>query len=129
MIDIDFTLQLAGPKTLDFFPVFPKQAVRMSDQGIRMIVAVVDGDQNPVNIRAATTKMIKLMKPDGTTFDATGLLFSNGADGKTYFVSTISVPPFNQVGEWWIQVKLVIGGVAQSTQWANFAVEPNIDAN
>lgn len=128
MIDLDFVLQLAGPRAVDFEPVFPLLALRQSDQGIAMIVQVVDADGQPVNIRAATTKTIKLLKPNGATYDTAAQLLTNGADGKMYFVSSAVVPPFDQTGEWWIQGKVIIGGVAQSTQWSNFAVEPNIDA-
>ena len=128
MSDLNFVLQLAGPHALEFVPITPKLALRVSDQGIRMIAQVVDGDGQAVNIRGASTKTLKLMRPDGTTYDAASALFSNGADGKMYFTSSASVPPFSQVGEWWMQAKVIIAGVAQSTKWANFAVEANIDA-
>jgi len=129
MSDLNFQLQLAGQDMVDFAPVIPRQSIRMGDQGIRTIVQVVDGNGMAVNIRAATVRKIKLLKPDGTTYDATGLLLSNGVDGKMYFTSTSLIPPFGQVGEWQIQAKITVGGVTQSTQWANFTVGPNIDSN
>lgn len=126
MSDINFMLRLAGTLFLDFTPVSPEQSVREDDEGIRMIVQVVDGDDSPVNIRAATSKVILLMRPDGTTQGIAGTLFSNGADGKMYFLSSVSTPPFDQAGVWWLQARVTIGGVTQTTQWTNFAVEPTI---
>lgn len=129
MSDINFALQLAGPHELDFDPVSPVQSLQASDQGIRLIVQVINGAQAAVNIRAATTKTIKLMRPDGSTYDAAASLLSNGMDGKMYFLSSAVAPPYDEVGEWKVQAKVVIGGVAQSTQWSSFLVEPVIDAN
>ena len=129
MTDLNFKSQLAGPRAVGFVPPAPVKALRAMDEGVRVIAEIVDGDGLAVDVRAATTKLMKLMKPDGTTQDIGGLLFSNGADGKVYFVSSASVPPFSQTGEWKLQVKIIIGGVAQSTKWVSFVVEPNIDAN
>lgn len=127
MTDINFALQLAGPCSVEFTPISPRQCLREGDQGVRVIVQIVDGDSQPLNIRPATSKLIKLMRPDGTSQDIPGVLFSNGADGKMYFVSSAVLPPFNQVGEWFVQAKVVIGGVTQSTNTASFLVESNID--
>lgn len=129
MSDINLTLQLAGPRAMTFFPVTPQQSIRVGDQGIRVVASIVDGDGEAVNIRAATTMTMKLLQPDDSADDIAGLLLSNGADGKVYFLSSDTVPPFDQAGEWQLQVKLVIGGVTQSTKWGSFTVEPNIDAN
>lgn len=129
MSDLNFKLQLAGPHSIAFSPIAPVQSIRVLDQGIRVIVEVVDKDGLPINIRSATVRTIKLMLPDGSTFDTTGLLLSNGLDGKMYFTSSAVAPPFNQVGTWLVQAKVIISGVAQSTKTTEFIVEPNIDAN
>ena len=129
MSDLNFKLQLAGPRTTTFTPIAPVQAIRVMDQGIRMIAEIVDGDGAAVNIRTATIKTMRLMLPDGTTDDVMGTLFTNGADGKMYFVSSAIVPPFNQIGKWLLQARVVIGGISQSTKTIAFVVEPNIDSN
>lgn len=126
MTDINFILQLAGPCATDFTPISPRQCLREGDQGIRVLVQVVDGDGEALNIRPATSKLIKLMRPDGTSQDVPGVLYSSGADGKMYFVSSAVLPPFDQVGEWFVQAKVVIGGVSQSTKLGSFLVEQNI---
>src|SRR3990172_6653069 len=129
MSDMNFALQLAGPVQLTFQPVYPVQACRYADQGVRVIVAVVDGYGNPVDLRGASAKTIKFLKPDGTTYDATAVFLSNGYDGRVLFTSTSLLPPFNQAGAWWVQAAVTVGGKRQHTQWGAFSVERNIDNN
>lgn len=125
--DMNFVLPLAGPAPVDFTQVFPSMVCRVADEGVRTIVEVVDSDQMPVNVRGATVLQIKYLKPSGETYDATASFLTNGYDGKIYFASTDVAPPFDEAGVWFIQVKLVIDDVQQSTKWGCFAVQPNID--
>lgn len=129
MSDMIFMLQLAGAAPQDFSQVFPSMLCRVADQGVRVIIAVVDSNGDPVNLHGATKKMIKLQKPDGTAVDVAGSFLTNGFDGKIYFTSSVSVPPFSPDGVWFVQAEVVVGGVQQSTRWGCFTVQPNIDAN
>lgn len=128
MGDINFNLQLAGVEPTNFTPTYPLQACRVADQGVRIVIQVLDGYGNPVNVRGASVKLIKYLRPDGTTYDAPASLLTNGLDGFIYFSSTSTKPPFNQAGTWWVQAKVTINGNSQSTQWGSFTVQPNIDA-
>lgn len=129
MGDINFALQLAGLEPAQFAPTYPLQACRVGDQGVRVVVQVLDGYGNPVNVRTASVKTIKYLRPDGTAFDGQASLLTNGLDGYLYFASTINTPPLDQSGTWWVQAKVTIGGNSQSTQWGSFAVQSNIDGN
>lgn len=129
MNDMEFVLKLAGALPTDFNTVFPAMACRVADEGVRVIVQVVDSAGNPVNIRNADKKLIKLMKPSSVTCDIVASLLTNGYDGRMYFSSTELKPPFDQAGVWFIQAEIAIDSVQQSTKWGCFTVQPNITAN
>jgi hypothetical protein len=129
MSDMIFLLQLAGRAPTDFAQVFPSMVCRVADQGVRAIVQVVDSAGAPVNLHGASKKLIKLMRPSGATYDAAALFLTNGFDGRIYFASSATVPPFDQAGVWFLQAEVTVDSVQQSTKWGSFAVQPNIDAN
>lgn len=129
MADLSFVLQLAGPVTVDFTAIYPSMVCRYLDSGVRVIVQILDANRQPAVIRDATRLRIKLMKPDGTVYDAVPAFLTNGYDGKIYFTSSNTVPPFNEAGTWFIQAEVTIGSVQLSTEWGSFAVEGNIDNN
>jgi hypothetical protein len=127
MSDLNFILQLAGPVSTDFSKIFPSMVCRVGDQGVRVIIQVTDFTGAPVIVRNASAILIKLLKPDGTTVDIAGVLLTNGYDGKIYLISTLTIPPFDQSGQWFLQAEITIGGTKQSTEWGSFNVEGNID--
>lgn len=127
MSDLNFVLQLAGPVSVDFTRVFPSMVCRVADQGVRVIVQVVDSTGAPVNLRDATALKMKFLKPDGSKYDGVPVFLTNGFDGRIVITSTVSVPPFDQSGQWFLQAEVVISSVKQSTEWGSFEVEDNID--
>lgn len=127
MSDLNFVLQLAGPVKTDFSTVFPTMVCRVGDQGVRVIVQIVDSSGEPVNLRDATTLKMKFLKPDGSKYDGTPVFLTNGYDGKIVITSTGSIPPFDQSGQWFLQAEAMISSIKQSTEWGAFEVEDNID--
>lgn len=129
MSDMTFVLPLAGAAPTDFASIPPTMICRVGDEGVRVIVQVVDSNGEAVNLRGATKLLIKLLKPGGTTYDAAASFLTNGFDGRIVFTSTGSIPPFDQSGVWFLQVEAAISSIQQSTKWGSFTVEANIDAN
>lgn len=129
MSDMHFVLKLAGATPDDFSRVLPGMVCRMGDEGVRAVAQMVDADGNPVNLHGASNLKLKFLKPSGATYDATAVFLTNGYDGRLYFKSTDVLPPFDQVGVWFLQAKVTVGGVRQSTDWGGFTVQPNIDAS
>lgn len=129
MSQMQFTLQVAGPRNTEFTPRLPTQECHVNDVGIQVIVQFVDSDGKPIDIRPQTSLLLRCLRPDGTTYDAKAGLYTNGMDGKASFISDAHNPPFDQAGTWWIQGTVTLAGNVgpQSTRWGKFAVEPNID--
>lgn len=126
MSDMTFVLQLAGASPDDFTRVFPEMVCREDDQGVRTIIEVLDSDRLPVNLRGATTLTIKLLKPSGEVVEVPATFLTNGFNGKIQYISSDLVPPFDEVGVWFLQVLAIIDSVQQSTEWGAFTVQANI---
>lgn len=97
--------------------------IHVDDIGTQLIVTVYD-DGEVVDISGASTLTIIVKKPDGTTFNKIGLLYTNGTDGKMYCVSTAG--DFDISGNYKIQGKVTIGGGTYYTSVGSFKVYCNI---
>lgn len=120
MTDLEFPLNLAGPKRHTFQDPTTTLACRVDDQGVRLIVQVLDGDNLPVNIRAATGLLIKVQFPDGTGKEYTGVLLTNGTDGRVYYATVPN--DLNQAGLFEIQAQITMAGNIQTTARGKFWV-------
>jgi len=127
MSDLNFVLQLAGPVKQDFSSVFPTMVCRVGDEGVRVIVQIVDSNGEAVNLRDASVLKMKFLKPGGQKYDGTPVFLTNGFDGKIVVTSSNTVPPFDQSGQWFLQAEAMISSIKQSTEWGAFEVEDNID--
>jgi len=128
MSTINFVLQLAGPVSPSFAPAYPVQICRMDDTGLQVVVQVLDGNGNPVDLRSASTKVIKFLLPGEETFDVNASLYTNGMDGKLYATTTTTAPPLDQTGIWYVQARVASGAQnSLSTSWGQFKVMSNID--
>lgn len=107
--------------------LYPADGAQVGDLGIQLIVQVLDQDGAVIDIGAATTMKIKLLKPDGAAVDKTALLYSDGRDGKMVY-TTIS-GDLNQAGLYQLQGKLTLNGTAKSTRLATLIVAVNVDNN
>lgn len=93
------------------------------DIGTAITVVVRNKSGLVVDISTATTKQIKLKKPDDSVVTKTGIFTTDGTDGKFYYVTTSN--DLNQVGTWGIQGYLVMTGFTGHSNPGIFQVLPN----
>lgn len=64
--------------------------IRYGDNGTKHLITVKDQDKAVVDMSEATEITITYRKPDGTTFDKTAVLVTDGTDGliQTFLLST-----------------------------------------
>lgn len=123
MIPLEFTLPVAGPVTADLDCI--PQACQEDNDNIRLVVAVVDEDGNPINLMTASSKQLLILTPQGTTIAKTASLLTSGVDGKLYY--TTAAADLKEVGTYQVQAKFIIGGKLQTTRRAKFRVGENIE--
>lgn len=131
MSALTFTLQLAGPISPSFAPPRPTQRCQLTDEGVSLIVQVIDSAGNPVNLRLASSKKILLVRPSGVKTEVSASYFTNGLDGQMFFASNQSVPlgtGLDEYGIWSIQAKITISGNTQFTATSAFSVGNNLGA-
>ena len=129
MNSILFSLKLAGPVDVDFAPPLPTQRVQNTDQGISLIVQVLDGSGVPVNLRGATAQGIVLVRPSGVGVDVKAAFYTTGIDGKMSFVTGAASPlgtGLDEVGTWLVQGHVTIAGHTQFTEVSAFIVNANL---
>ena len=97
--------------------------VHNGDIGTIFRVTVQDST-TAVDISGASTKNIVLQKPSGTKVTAAGSFQTDGTDGVLQYTSTGGV--IDTVGNWRIQVYLVLAAGTWYTDVGNFYVHPNI---
>lgn len=97
--------------------------IHVGDIGTQLIVTVKDAG-TVVNISSATSLNIIIKKPDGVSYEKTGLLYTNGTDGKMYYTSVSG--DFNVAGNYKIQGKVVISGSTYYTSVSTFKVHCNL---
>lgn len=129
MNEISFVLPIAGAITSAFTAVRPSQKCQANDQGVTVVIQVVDSAGNPVNLRTATLKSILTLRPSGSAMPVAAGLYTNGFDGKMSFSSDDIVPYGNglsEVGTWQVQGKITIAGDTVFTTVGAFSVGQNI---
>lgn len=125
VLPVNFALQLAGPKTAQFDVPQDYQFCQVGDAGIQIIVQVLDGAGQPVDLRPATAKVIKILLPDGTTKDVAATFLDDGSDGKIFY--TTAAIDLSEVGVYRVQGKVTMGNAAKSTQLGTLQVLANVD--
>ena len=125
LTQLTFPLAIAGPWRGGFKN--PYQSCQQTDVGVNLVVQVLDEDGNPFNCRAATSLLIKVFYPDGTTKDFAGQFLTTGVDGQ--IVYTTAPGDLSQNGLYYIQAKVLIGGGNVSTRLGQFWVGENADNN
>ena len=127
MLELNFTQQLAGQLIANFCEpttIYPAQFTQAGDEGIRIIVTVIDSSGNPVDLSTATSKQIIVKAPDLTVSTLAAAFISNGMDGKMYI--ELDDTALTEVGYYFVQAKIVIGGQTKSTRVAGFHVKANL---
>lgn len=126
---IQFQLQIAGPISTSFVPPFPVQQCHIDDQGVSVIVQVLDSLGSPVNLRQVQSKSIILVRPSGVSVEVPAAFLTNGFDGDMYFITSQTIPPgtgLDEEGIWLIQGKIVVDGDTQYTAIGSFQVNSNL---
>lgn len=129
MNSLNFQLYLSGPTSTEFAAPAPSQQCQVSDGGVDIIVQVLDGVGNPVNLRLATGIKILTVSPSGIS-TATGAGFlTNGFDGQVVIATGLETPfgaGLNEHGIWSIQCKFSLSDNIQYTTIGVFQVNPNL---
>jgi acyl-CoA-binding protein len=97
--------------------------VHQNDIGTQFVITVLD-DGAVVDISTATDLKIYFRKPDSTTLTKTGVLYTDGTDGK--MVYTTIAGDLDLVGNYKIQGRVEIDGGTFYTDLGSFKVHCNI---
>lgn len=97
--------------------------IHYGDVGTSLQVTVKDGN-DVLDVSAASTKQILLLKPGGDLLTKTASFVTDGTDGVIKYV-TIS-GDLDELGMWKIQVYVVIGSSEWHSDVGTFKVFPNI---
>lgn len=97
--------------------------VHVNDIGTLFKLTLTD-DSVAVDISGATTKQIKLKKPDGTVLTKTAIFTTDGTDGKMFY-QTIA-DDIDVTGEWQIQGYVVLATGTWYTSVHSFRVFENL---
>ena len=97
--------------------------IHVDDIGTLFTLTLRDGD-DPVDISAATEKVIIFQKPNNSRVEKTATFFSDGTDGKIKY-TTIS-GDLTPAGLWRLQARVVVPAGTWHSDVYNFIVHPNI---
>lgn len=78
----------------------PANEVHLNDIGTRFLVTIKDGN-NVVDLSEATTLNLIFQKPDGTNLTKTATLYTDGTDGKVYYLTVDG--DLSVIGIWRLQ--------------------------
>lgn len=89
-----------------------------------ILETTIKNDNAPVDISIATTREILLKKPSGALLTRTGILVTDGTDGKMKY-TTIS-GDLDEVGVWQIQGHIIIPDGEWHSDIKDFSVFSNL---
>lgn len=98
--------------------------IHVGDIGTVFEFTVKDGAV-AVDISTATTKEVKLDKPDNTTVTKAVTFKTTGVDGVVRWASALATD-LDQAGEWVAQVHIVMPTGEWRSDWYTFRVYPNL---
>ena len=97
------------------------QTVRIGDLGVVLEAEIVNSAGSSIDVSAATTKELRLRKPDKTEATVTAVFTTDGTDGKVRYVSLAAT--FDVLGEWAYQARVVMPSQTLTTRRGTFVVE------
>ncbi len=97
--------------------------IHQSDIGTKLLITVKDGG-SVVDISSASSLIILIKKPDGTILTRTGVLETDGTDGKMYYI--VVAGDLDAAGVYKIQGRVALSSGTFSTSTANFKVHCNL---
>jgi hypothetical protein len=103
----------------------PADEIHAGDIGTVLEVTIQD-DTSVIDISAMTLAgSILLEKPDGTVLTKTGVLVTDGTDGKVKY--TTVADDLDTAGQWRIQASVTISGSTWKSDVGSFRVYPNLN--
>jgi len=97
--------------------------IHEGDIGTKLLITVTD-DGSIVDISSASSLSIYIKKPDGTILTRTGVLETDGTDGKMYYITVAG--DLDRAGNYKIQGKVVLPSGSYYTSTATFKVHCNL---
>jgi len=97
--------------------------IHEDDIGTKLLVTVTD-DGVVVDISVASALDIYVKKPDGTVLSRTGVLETDGTDGKMYYITVAG--DTDVAGTYKIQGRVVLPGGSYYTSTGTFKVHCNL---
>lgn len=97
--------------------------IHVNDVGTQLIMTVKD-DGEVVDISNASSLIVVLKKPDGESHQKTGTIYTDGTDGKMYYVSVNG--DFNAAGNYKIQAIVTLNNGTFYSSISTFKVYCNI---
>ena len=97
--------------------------IHEGDIGTKLLVTVTD-DGSVVDISSASSLSIFIRKPNGTILTRTGVLETDGTDGKMYYITVSG--DLDKAGNYTIQGQVVLPAGSYYTSTATFKVHCNL---
>lgn len=98
--------------------------VREYDVGIELLVTLTSNNE-VFDVSTATSILFRFRKPSGTEVSKTGILKTDGTDGKVRYVSVAN--DFNEIGTWRYQVYVELAdGSKRTSEMSKFKVSDAI---
>lgn len=97
--------------------------IHVGDVGTQLIMTVKD-DGEIVDISSASSLIVVLKKPDGQSYQKTGTIYTDGTDGKMYYVAVNG--DFNAAGNYKIQAIVTLSNGTFYSSISTFKVYCNI---
>jgi hypothetical protein len=98
--------------------------IRKNDIGTIFYGTILDQDSSAADLSSATTKQIKLLRPDGTSVEKDASFQTDGTDGILEY-TTVS-GDLSVCGVWKIQWYVVLSGGTWRTDVKTFKVYDNL---
>ena len=90
------------------------QTFQKGDVGLAIVVMVVDTGGNPIDLRGASAKVIRVGFPSGISKDFAASFATDGSDGAITYV-TAAVGDLDQAGDYTLQGIVTLNGSTTST--------------
>lgn len=97
--------------------------IHEGDIGTKLLITVTD-DGSIVDISSASSLSIYIKKPNGSILTRTGLLETDGTDGKMYYITVAG--DLDKAGNYKIQGKVILPSGSYFTSTATFKVHCNL---
>lgn len=97
--------------------------IHVGDIGTQLVMTVKDDDV-VVDISSATDLEIFIKKPNGISYEKTGVFYTDGTDGKMYYTSVTG--DFNAAGNYKLQGRVSLPGGTYYTSINDFKVHCNL---